>query len=100
MLAYKWVLVPETIAEEQTILSATDFLKETYADMDEGKDTKARNNLMSCSAKSFTTYGKITHNAAAPESCECFGISVVSSRYETKGKRVRITFKRLSFPKF
>lgn len=100
MLAYQWVLVPETMAEEQTILSAMDFLKVTYADMVEDIDTKARNNLMSCSAKSWTTYGKITHDAAVPESCECFVIRILSSRYQTHGKRAHITFKRWRYPKF
>lgn len=85
MLAYKWVLVPDTMAEENKIFSATDFRKETYADMDENKDTKAGNNLMSCPAKSWTTYGKITQNAAVPESCECFMISIVSS-YEFRSR--------------
>lgn len=45
MLAYRQVLVPGTMAGEQTIITAMDFLKETfdkYADMDDNKGTMSK----------------------------------------------------------
>lgn len=72
MLAYKYVLVLGTMAEEQTILTAMNFLRETfykYADVDDEKgimskkefaellrkhtNVVSRNNTQRCSSSDF-----------------------------------------------